>query len=93
MQRKIRGFGKTSAEYVPCYLIGQIARFDNHSHDEFPGEIMLDIVSSMIESSKQYFGGRIISIDCKDALVGYYEQYGFKVLNRIDDLNQMIAFI
>lgn len=93
LQKKIRGFGKSSAEYIPCYLIGQIARFDNHSHNEFPGELMFEAISTMIDSSKSQFGGRIVSIDCKDSLIEYYKHFGFQVLNRIDDLNQMIAFI
>ena len=33
MMKKMRGFGRYSADSVPCYLLGQLARDDNASHD------------------------------------------------------------
>ena len=34
-----------------------------------------------------------MSIDCSDELVHYYEKRGFVVLNKIDNLNQMVYLI
>ena len=46
MMKKMRGFGRYSADSVPCYLLGQLARDDNASHDDL---MMRDFIDFAIE--------------------------------------------
>ncbi len=46
MLKKMRGFGRYSADSVPGYLLGQLARDDRASHDEL---MMRDFIDFTIE--------------------------------------------
>ena len=46
-----------------------------------------------IRQAIQIVGGRLIYLDCKDELVSYYEQNGFKLLQKQKDLNQMYLVV
>lgn len=93
LKKKLRGFGRSSSESIPCYLIGQLARFDTVEKDEISGNGMFSIIADATDEAYQIFGGRVVSIDCTDELVHYYEKRGFVVLNKIDYLNQMVYLI
>ena len=97
MMKKMRGFGRYSADSVPCYLLGQLARDDNASHDNLMMHLMMrDFIDFAIEyvmAAKQYVGGRFLLIDCVDDLVDLYEKHDFIKINKTGDLNQLIMFL
>ena len=93
MKKRLKGFGRLTSESIPCYLIGQLARFDNTNKKILSGNVMFSAISDAIRIAHQVFGGRVVSVDCIDELVPYYMQRGFIPLNKIEDLNQMVYLI
>lgn len=93
MMKKIRGFGRYSADSVPCYLLGQLAREDNASHDDLMIRDFIDFAIEYVMAAKQYVGGRFLLIDCVDDLVDLYERHDFIRINKTGDLNQLIMFL
>lgn len=93
LKKKLRGFGRSSSMDVPCYLIGQLARFDSANKNDLSGNEIFSFISDAVKQSHRFFGGRVLAVDCIDRLVPYYETRGFVLLNKIDDLNQMVYLI
>ena len=93
MMKKMRGFGRYSADSVPCYLLGQLARDDNASHDDLMMRDFIDFAIEYVMAAKQYVGGRFLLIDCVDDLVDLYERHDFIKINKTVDLNQLIMFL
>lgn len=83
-RRRISG---KSDNFVPAFLIGQLAKSTSASHG-FGRELLMQAIIH-IRQAIQIVGGRLIYLDCKDELVSYYEQNGFKLLQKQKDLNQM----
>lgn len=50
----------------PCYLIGQLGRNSNISHEVLPGEELLKLANSIIADAVDAVGGRYMMIECKD---------------------------
>lgn len=61
-------------------LIGQLARDDRYGSDFINGETLLRECESYIELGRQYIGGRIVYLDCKEALVKTYQKSNYKQL-------------
>lgn len=93
LKKKLRGYGRLSSNIIPCYLIGQLARFDNVHKEELPGNVIFSTIDFAVKNAHHFFGGRMVSVDCVDDLVPYYIKRGFIHLNKIDDLNQMVYLI
>lgn len=74
-------------------MIGQLARLDSTTKEELSGNNMFSIITDTIYEAYKLFGGRMVSIDCADELVHYYEKRGFVVLNKVGNLNQMVYLI
>ena len=95
MKRKMRGFGRTSAKTVPCYLLGQLAREDSALHDSVSLHDIIEAVIGYLDVLQGIIGGRFLRVDCEDKLIALYEIYGFRKVYRDEttELNQMIMFI
>ena len=93
LKRKMRGFGRNSASTVPCFLLGQLAREDSSPKEKLCLADILSLGINFVTQTQELIGGRFISLDCTDELVGLYESNGFQKINKTDDLNQMIMFI
>ena len=93
MMRKMRGFGRYSADSVPCYLLGQLARDDNASHDDLMMRDFIDFAIEYAMAAKQYVGGRFLLVDCVDELVDLYERHDFSKINKAGVLNQLVMFL
>ena len=93
MMRKMRGFGRYSASSVPCYLLGQLARDDNASHDDLMMRDFIDFAIEYAMAAKQYVGGRFLLVDCVDELVDLYERHDFSKINKTENLNQLVMFL
>ena len=76
-----------------AYLIGQRARAD----DAAPGlgKMMLHESLKIFSGVKEKIGCRMVRLDCRDELIGYYRSQGFQHIrkNTDKDLNQMVRFI
>ena len=92
MKRKMRGFGRTSAKTVPCYLLGQLAREDSALHDSVSLHDIIEAVIGYLDVLQGIIGGRFLRVD---KLIALYETYGFRKVYRDEttELNQMIMFI
>lgn len=87
-RRRISG---KSDDFVPAFLIGQLAKSASASHGF--GKELLSQAIAHIRQAIQLVGGRLIYLDCKDELVPYYEMNGFKFLQKQKDLNQMYLVV
>jgi ribosomal protein S18 acetylase RimI-like enzyme len=80
-------------DVAQAYMIGQLARSD----DAMPGlgRSMLDHALKRFSVGKEMFGCRMVRLDCKDELIGYYRSCGFQHIrkNAGRNLNQMAIFI
>jgi len=76
-----------------AYLIGQLARSDGA--EKGLGRKMIAAALERFSEGKEMFGCRMVRLDCKDELIGYYESFGFQLIrkNYEKDLNQMAVFI
>ena len=93
MMKKMRGFGRYSADSVPCYLLGQLAREDNVSHEDLMMRDFIDFAIEYVMVAKQSVGGRFLLIDCIDDLVDLYERHDFIRINKTGELNQLVMFL
>ena len=68
---------------IPCFLIGQLGRNDSFSHDELPGNQILEIALAVLVEVKDQIGGKFVIVECEDHLVSMYqsEQFGFRLFN------------
>lgn len=89
-RRKLSG---KSDEYIPAYLIGQLAKSKTACARAGVGYLQTAI--SYIKSVSEVVGGSLIYLDCDDELVEYYKKNKFTYLqkNKESDLNQMYLVI
>lgn len=75
---------------IPCYLIGQLARNDEVSTEELTGKQLLKMAFSVIQTSVDAVGGRIVMIECrdKDSLVSFYQDNDFVTIAEQSDNGQ-----
>ena len=76
-----------------AYLLGQLAKADGA--EKGLGKIMMKRALGIFSNGHEMFGCKVIRLDCKDKLIGYYESCGFAFTgkNRDGSLNQMVAII
>ena len=75
---KVPGVATRSA--FPGYLIAQLARSDEFSHDDFDASMLLPFAENQFCECIRRIGGSIEYVDCREELLGYYEQQGFSEL-------------
>ena len=83
-RRKRDAFGDMPAlskrTHVEGYLLTQVARDDRYSHEDIDGKELIQEAEKTIDAAAAIAGGHIISLDCKERLVSYYESCGYKTL-------------
>ena len=52
---KLTGFGRKDSKDVPCYLIGQLARFDGVSKEILSGDDMFAKIFEFLDISRRFF--------------------------------------
>nr|WP_294669014.1 hypothetical protein [uncultured Ruminococcus sp.] len=84
LSAKIHGKAITS---IPCYLIGQLARNSNVPRNILSGEKILEYAYSIILSSSELVGGRIIMVECHDCekLISFYKENNFSIIAEMPD--------
>lgn len=91
VRKELDGFrAKIHGEQIrdfPCYLIGQLSRNSNVSHDSLSGEMLIGFAKDVIATAVEAVGGRYMMIECKDSdkLVNFYKKNEFDEIARIPD--------
>lgn len=82
-KRKIVGNfpGRDNINSLPAYLIGQLGRSDEYSKTMMPGKLILDECYSRIRAAQVIVGGKIMILECREALQEFYKSQDFKQLN------------
>jgi hypothetical protein len=62
-------------------LIGQLARDDRYDSSFINGTELLMECEKYIEMGRRYIGGRIVYLDCKDALIETYQKSQYELLS------------
>jgi hypothetical protein len=73
--------GRNNQDYFAGLLVAQLARSDDYSKAEIDGAELLGTCESIIEQGRNYLGGKIIYLDAKEPLVGFYRENGYELLN------------
>lgn len=81
---------------VPCYVLGQLGKNEDHRHEIFGSEI-IENARSYILRSHMIAGGGFVRVDCKDngKLTSFYENNGFKFvqMNESGNLMQYVRYL
>ena len=73
--------GRDSIKSVPAFLIGQLGRCDDCSHDELSGEQILGECYHAISQAAKIVGGRLVVLECREHMYEkFYEKQGYKKL-------------
>ena len=75
------------------YLLGQLSR--SADAPKGTGALLLDLAFEHLASAQREVGCRTVRLDCRNELVPYYAEHGFRLISRngSGSLNQMAAFI
>lgn len=68
---------------VPCYLVGQLAKNVSAPPDINLASILEEVYKT-IAQAHSIVGGRVMALDCKEALVPRYEEQDFTRLGNAD---------
>lgn len=82
--------------YIPCYLIGQLARNDGVTREEMPGDVLLQTALEVIQRCVQIVGGRFAMIECKNdpKLTSFYHTNGFSEIGfDVEDSKPMVQML
>jgi hypothetical protein len=75
--------GRNTFKAFAGILIGQLARDDRYDSDFINGSELLADCEKYINYGRHYLGGRIVYLDCKDALVKTYQKSGYRQLTDV----------
>jgi hypothetical protein len=78
---------RNKQDYFGGLLIAQFARNDHYDTTVITGTEMMTDCLEIIECGRDFTGGRTLYVDCKEALVSYYEGFGFRLLKTEADGN------
>jgi hypothetical protein len=62
-------------------LIAQLARSDKYSASTISGDRIVTDCEALIEAGRNYLGGKIAYLDCREPLIVYYERYGYRLVS------------
>jgi len=90
--KKLDGMRK-DVERIRVFLIGQLAKNYSVKNNQLTLKNILEEVYAVIDQVRTLVGGRAIILECEDnaRLIGLYLEHGFKVLNTIEDTDQLIT--
>jgi hypothetical protein len=72
--------GRINRNHFGGLLIAQLARDDRFDENVISGAELVEACEEIIELGRNYLGGRVIYLDCKEAVVPLYEKNGYKLL-------------
>jgi predicted GNAT family N-acyltransferase len=65
-----------------AFLIGQLCKADGTK--EKVGPELFELAFNMFRKTRRTVGCRVVAIDCKESLISYYEQFGFRLISDIN---------
>lgn len=73
------GKSPNNVQFIPTYLIAQLARND-HFSNEINGRIMMNAVLKQLDETRRILGGKIVWLDSvnHEKVIQFYEQFGFR---------------
>jgi hypothetical protein len=82
---RVLGFkpGRNTKDHFGGILIGQLARADRYCSSDINGNEMIDDAEDIIEQGRYYIGGKIVYLDCREPLVGFYQQNGYTLVTPV----------
>jgi hypothetical protein len=72
--------GRANRDHFGGLLIAQLARDDRYDESIISGIELIEACEEIIELGRDYLGGRVIYLDCKDVLLPLYERSGYRLL-------------
>ena len=80
-------------DIAQSFLIGQLGK-----RDETPkglGEFAISCAMDLIADANDKVGWRVVRLDCRKALIKYYEKNGFTLVgyNKKKDLHEMVRIL
>ena len=81
-KEKILGFkpGRDTKDHSGGLLVAQLARADGFDSSDISGHEMIDDAEEIIEKGRYYLGGKIVYLDCKEPLIDFYKENGYKLV-------------
>lgn len=83
--------GRDEQEHFGGLLVAQLARDDSCDNAVIDGTELLEDCEMMIEQGRVYLGGRMLYVDCKEELVGFYERNGYKLLKTVPEESDLFT--
>jgi hypothetical protein len=74
--------GRDSQDHFGGILVGQLARADGFTSEDINGQEMLEDAEKIIELGREYLGGKLVYLDCKEKLIPFYEKNGYKPVRK-----------
>lgn len=76
-----------------CYLIGQLSRNSEVSHDSLSGKDLLQVAYDVIADAVDAVGGRYMMIECRneEKLINFYLANGFEEIQKSSDGNHIMV--
>jgi hypothetical protein len=72
--------GRDSHDYFGGLLVAQLARSDMYGHEDISGQELIWAAESIIDSGREFVGGSIIYLDCKEPLIDFYRGNGYDLV-------------
>jgi hypothetical protein len=69
--------GRDSQDHFGGIIIGEVGRNDRYSGDDLSGREMIADAEEIIEQGRNFLGGKIVYLDCREALIKFYERNGY----------------
>jgi hypothetical protein len=72
--------GRAHQDHFGGLLIAQLARDDHYNGSVNNGTDLVAACEAVIEQGRNYLGGRVIYLDCKQELIKLYQDSGYRLL-------------
>lgn len=86
---------RSAQDYFAGYLLAQIGRSQDYSHEQFDCKELMDEAESRVAEAIDLVGGRVIYLDCKNTpkLISLYEHQGYTVLYIREDGDHPVKMV
>lgn len=72
--------GRDTKDHFGGLLVGQLGRADGFESPDINGQEMIEDAEKIIEKGRYYLGGKIVYLDCKEPLIKFYEDNGYRLV-------------
>jgi hypothetical protein len=73
--------GRSAQDNFAGLLIAQLARSDTYDTSTISGDRMIADCEAVIETGRNYLGGKVAYLDCRGQMIAYYEKYGYRLVS------------